>query len=69
MLKLKNAQYLSRADMKKLSGGTNHNSSRLNCDDQCDYDPDAGTRVCNDGKHCIVYSCPGQPEITSYKCV
>jgi hypothetical protein len=69
MSKFKTAQPLSRTEMKKLSGGTNHNSSRLNCDDQCDYDPDAGTRVCNDGKNCIQYNCPGQPEITSYKCV
>lgn len=67
MLKLKNAQSLSRTDMKKLVGGTNDNSSRIVCDDECNYD--AGGGACDDGKECLPRNCPRQPHIINYKCV
>ena len=68
MLKLKNAQSLSRTDMKELMGGTNDDAAKATCLDSCFLDEQTGERSCPGGKPCRQYVCnPVRPSY-GYRC-
>jgi len=67
MLKLKNAQSLSRTDMKNLMGGTNDDASRALCPDFCFLDENTGERSCGGTMQCVSYVC--NRTMIAYKCV
>ncbi|RQO75312.1 hypothetical protein DBR43_08115 [Pedobacter sp. KBW06] len=67
MLKLKNAQSLSRTDMKNLMGGTNEDASRALCPDFCFVDENTGERSCGGTMQCVTYFCTRNS--VGYKCV
>jgi natural product precursor len=70
MLKLKNAQSLSRTDMKNLMGGMNDNAARPYCTDACMTDMHTGEHYCPGDMYCQIYVCyAGVPTTYSYKCV
>jgi hypothetical protein len=68
MLKLKNAQSLSRTDMKNLMGGNNDNAARPYCPQQCFMDAETGERSCAGNKPCQVFLCDPQQERYGYRC-
>jgi hypothetical protein len=68
MLKFKNAQTLSRTDMKKLVGGTSTTSKGRLCPGDCIIGEDE--RYCRNGKTCQMAECePGQDKFYAYRCL
>ncbi|WP_342331155.1 hypothetical protein [Pedobacter sp. FW305-3-2-15-E-R2A2] len=68
MLNLKNAQTLSRTDMKKFTGGLNDDSARRPCLSDCFYDPN-NWNTCLNGGDCQIYYCgPNHDRDFGYKC-
>lgn len=62
MLKFKNAQTLSRTEMKKLMGGHDENAARYICANWCVNNSDCDTGSCR------IYHCGSQPKDTGFKC-
>ncbi|NQX39842.1 hypothetical protein SAMN05421820_106242 [Pedobacter steynii] len=69
MLKLKNAQSLSRTDMKNLMGGNNDNAAKALCPEFCFLDENTGERFCGGDKQCVSYRCNPNSNQYGYKCV
>ena len=68
MLNLKNAQTLSRTELKKFTGGLNDDNSRRPCLSECFYDPN-GWNYCLNGGECRIYYCgPNTERDFGYKC-
>lgn len=71
MLKFKNAQTLSRTEMKNLTGGTT-SERRPACFDTCFFDYQTSENYCPNGKSCEEYLCdninPNQPKYAK-RCV
>lgn len=68
MLKFKNAQTLSRTDMKKLVGGTSTASKGRPCPGDCIIGEDEW--YCRNGKTCQMVECePGQDKFYAYRCL
>lgn len=68
MLKLKNAQSLSRTEMKNLTGGTNEDAARALCPDSCFMDAETGERSCFGGQPCQPYICNRIQPTYGYRC-
>jgi natural product precursor len=68
MLKLKNAQPLSRTEMKNLMGGTNDEAAKAFCPNSCFMDEQTGERSCAGGEPCQTYLCNPTRPIYGYRC-
>lgn len=69
MLKLKNAQALSRTEMKNLSGGADKQAPRNACASDCFQDPWEGSNYCPNGT-CVMYWCgPDRDRDVGYRCI
>lgn len=69
MLNFKNAQTLSRTEMKNLMGGSNEDTSRAICPDFCFVDEQTGERSCGGELICQSYRCNPHSPTIGYKCV
>lgn len=68
MFNPKNAQTLSRTELKKLRGGLNDDSARRPCLSDCFYDP-GNWNQCINGGICTIYYCgPNKERDFGYRC-